>query len=286
VAFDYDVVIVGGGPAGLAAGRALATAGQRAIVLEKDLFGGALQHTDRVDGGETGANVAAQMIEQATTAGVTLEQAEVSAIELFSRSRFVACSDGRGWSCGVVILAGGTHYIKLGDPNEERFRGRGVVDCTPCDGGFFVDKPVVIYGSGDFAVRDARYLEELGCQVTLLSPDRTRVESIVGSDRVEGVVCTNLETGTREQLAAAGVLIRLGTEPTTDWLAETVDLDADRRVIADEQMETSAEFVLACGDIRAGSQMTVASAVADGEAAAARAIQMLSEMAARAERRM
>src|SRR5579864_936667 len=126
--WDYDVAIVGAGPAGLTAGLHLRLAGQRAVVLEKEMFGGALQHTDRLDDypgfpeGISGAQLAGQMIEQATRQGVVLEQAEVSGIELFSRSRWVACSDGRGWSCAVVILAGGMHATRLGLANETRDR--------------------------------------------------------------------------------------------------------------------------------------------------------------------
>jgi thioredoxin reductase (NADPH) len=283
---DFDVVIVGGGPAGLGAAAHLARAGHRAVVLERDLFGGALQHTDRIDDyaafpeGITGANLAAHLIDEANAAGATLEQAEVSAIELFSRSRWVACSDGRGFSCNVVILAGGTHYIKLGDPNEERLRGRGVVDCTPCDGGFFVGKPVVIYGSSDYAHKDARYLQELGCNVTVLAPDHVRLDSIVGSDRVEAVECTDLSSSAKTTLPAAGVLIRLGTEPSTEWLADVVDLEPDGRVAADAELGTSAPYVLACGDIRAGATQTVASAVEDGVAAAARASALLKALVA------
>src|SRR5437667_5993553 len=206
MALDFDVVIVGSGPAGLTAGLHLSRAGHRALVLEKELYGGNLQHTGQIDDypgcpdGIVGAQLAGQMLEQATASGVTLDQGECTGVELFSRSRWVACSDGRGFSCGVVILACGTHYTRLGLANEENLRGRGVVDCTPCDAGFFVNRDVVVYGSNDYALRDARYLAELGARVTLLSPDDVhirdlrfrahhgvRLAAIVGNDRGEGV---------------------------------------------------------------------------------------------------
>jgi thioredoxin reductase (NADPH) len=270
---DYDVIIVGSGPAGLTAGSSLARAGRRTLVLERDVYGGALQHIVSVRDysayadGISGADLASALLEQATVAGVKLDQAEVSGVEVFSRSRFVATTEGRGFSCGVVILAGGSRFISLGLPAEARLRGRGVIDCTPCDAGFYVGKPVVVVGSGDYAHRDARYFTSVGAQVRLLPS----VDAIFGEERVEGVAYQS------EKVAAAGVAVRIGTEPNTDWLADLLELDADGRVPVSPRMETEAPFVLAVGDLRGGSLQTVAGAVADGEAAASRALALLAE---------
>jgi thioredoxin reductase (NADPH) len=296
MAFDYDVVIVGSGPAGLSAGRRLSAAGHTVLVLEKELFGGNLQHSGQIEDypecpdGIFGADLAGQMIEQATSSGVTIEQADVMAVELFSKSRWVACSDGRGFSCAVVILAGGTHYTRLGLPNEDKFRGRGVVDCTPCDGGFFVDRDVVVYGSNQFALRDARYLAGLGSRVTLLVPNgdvaevgaavaikHGTLEAIVGSDRVEAVEYSDT-AGRTSQLPAHGVLVRMATEPASAPFEDIVDLDGQGYIVTNEQLETSADFVLACGDIRGGATRSVAAAVADGAAAAERAAALLAQV--------
>jgi thioredoxin reductase (NADPH) len=284
MAFDYDVVIVGSGPAGLTAGLHLTRAGCRTLVLERDLFGGNLQHTGQIDDypgfptGIAGAQLAGQMIDQATANGVVLEQGEVSGVELFSRSRWVACDDGRGFSCGVVILACGTHYTRLGLPNEDKFRGRGVVDCTPCDGGFFVDRDVVVYGSTDFALRDVAYLSEVGARVTRLAPESTRLEAILGTDRVEAVEYTLLADGAREHLPTYGVLIRVGTQPSTDGLEDVVELDATRHIVTNSQLDTSAPCVLACGDVRAGATPCIAAAVGEGASAAARARELLIDL--------
>jgi thioredoxin reductase (NADPH) len=284
---DYDVVIVGGGPAGLTAGLHLARAGRRALVLERDMFGGNLQHAARIDDysaypdGITGAQLAAEMIEQATSAGVTLEQAEVSALELFSRSRWVACVDGRGFSCTVVILAGGTRYQHLGLPNEERLRGRGVIDCTPCDGGFFIGEDVAVYGSNQYALQDAAYLANLGARVMLLAPEanvRTlagvdvrrgvRLVGILGEERVDAIVCADTATRVEEKLPVKGVAIRTASVPNTEPVSDVVDCDADGFILTDADLATSSDFVLACGDIRAGDRHGVAAAVEDGARAA------------------
>jgi thioredoxin reductase (NADPH) len=183
-----------------------------------------------------------------------------------------------------VILAGGTRYQSLGLPNEVRLRGRGVIDCTPCDGGFFVGKPVAVYGSNEYAVQDAAYLANLGAKVTLLAPDhdiqpipgvevRTGVElsGIVGEEGVDAILCTDTATRVQQTLPARGVAIRIGSVPNTDGLTDVVDCDADGYVVTDADLATSADFVLACGDIRSGAPGGVTAAVQEGTLAAARA---------------
>ncbi len=300
---DFEVVIIGGGPAGLTAGAHLARAGHRTLILERELFGGNLQHAAQIDDysaypdGITGANLAAALIEDATAAGATLEQGEMSALELFSRSRWVALEDGRGFSCNVVVLTCGSRFERVGLVNEDRLRGRGVIDCTPCDGGFFIGQPVAIYGATPYAVDDAEYLANLGAQVTVLVPQDAadvaprkdlvgvgwrydmRLDEIVGDERVEAIVVTDRAAGTSETLPVRGVAIRLGMVPNADGLGDLVACDADGRVVVDERLETSAPFVLAGGDVRSGSTSRVASAIEDGRQAAQRAAALLHDLA-------
>ena len=267
---DYDVVIVGGGPAGLTAGLHLSQAGHRALLLEREFFGGNLKNVDVVEDYDelpahmTGAQLAAEMTERAAAGGLRLEQAEVTGLEVFSSTRWVGCDDGRGYSAAVVIVATGTHFRRLGIPGEDRLLGRGVIDCTPCDGGFFIGKAVVVCGSDDHALADARYLERLGVRVTLLSE---RIEAIVGSDRVESVAFTDASTGRQKTLPVEGVVIRAGSEPNAGFLGDVVDLDPTGHVIT-TGVETSASHVLAAGDVRRGSRPRIAAAVEDGTAAA------------------
>jgi thioredoxin reductase (NADPH) len=296
-AFDYDAIVVGSGPAGLTAGSLLARAGQRVLVLEHDVYGGALQHVDRIDDfdpypqGISGADLASALLDQATADGVTLDHADVRGVEVFSRSRWVACSDGRGFSCGVVILCGGARFRSLGLPAEKRLRGRGIIECTPCDAGLYRGKSVVVVGSDDYAARDAQHLARMGARVTLLAEAEqltteralrnvdvrfdARVESIVGDERVEGVI---FSAGSQQDVAAAGIAVRIGLEPNTDWLVDLVELDSERRIPVDDRTDTELRFVQAAGDIRSGTSQTVAGAAADGRQAAARASELLGQI--------
>jgi thioredoxin reductase (NADPH) len=306
-ALEYDAIIIGSGPAGLTAGSLLSRAGHRTLLLERDVYGGALQHVDRIDdyppyaGGISGADLASELIDDASASGLLLLQADAAGVEVFSRSRWVTTTEGRGFSCGVVIVAGGARFRSLGLPAEDRLRGRGLIDCTPCDAGFYANKRVVVVGSDDYALRDALHLAGAGALVTLLAPASqleaspgwqsralaaehidlcysARVESIVGDDRVEGVVYTS--AGQRQQLPAAGVSVRLGAQPNTEWLTDLLELDADKRVAVTADLETEARFVLAAGDIRSGSRLGVAGAVADGQTVAATAIDLLGRVVA------
>lgn len=270
---DYDVVIVGSGPAGLSAGSALCRCGYRTLVLERDIYGGALQHVDRIEDyaaypdGISGADLATALLDRASADGAKLEQADVTGVEVFTRSRFVATSQGHGYSCSVVILAGGSRFRRLGLPAEERLRGRGVIDCTPCDAGFYVGKPVVVVGSGEYAERDARYFTSIGVDVQRLPS----LDAIIGEERVEQVVHAGKEVPT------AGVAIRIGTQPNTEWLADLLELDPDERVPINAVYETELGCVLAAGDLRSGSPGSVAAAIADGQAAATRTVALLTQ---------
>jgi thioredoxin reductase (NADPH) len=303
---DHDVVIIGGGPAGLTAGLHLSRAGHRALLLEREIFGGNLQNVELVDdhpgfpAGISGAQLASDLAEEARASGLRLREAAVTEIEAFSSTRWVACDDGWGCSAAVVVIATGSRFRTLGIPGEDSLTGRGVIHCVPCDGGFFLDRPVAVCGSDDHALGDALSLARLAASVTLLarSPDlrasrvlqervlahpRIRVrhganlEAVLGSDRVEGIEFTDTATGGRRTLDVDGVVIRVGSGPNTDFLEGVVQLDPDGRVVANAGAETSAPFILAAGDVRSGAEPRVAAAIADGAAAARRAQELLRQ---------
>jgi thioredoxin reductase (NADPH) len=304
---DYDAVIVGGGPAGLTAGLHLSQAGYRTLLLEREGFGGNLKHIEKVDDVPevgaplSGAQLASEMAERAVASGLRLEEAEAIGIETYSGTRWVACENGRGYSANVVIVASGRRPMKLGLPGEERLLGRGVIDCVPCDGGFFRGRVVAVYGSGDHALADALYLARLASKVILVTqatglegsePLRERtlaeprievrlgrsLQAIAGHDQVEAIVLAQANNEGQETIPVDGIVVRIGSTPNTEFLEGLVELDASGQVIAGPNLDTSAPYVLAAGDVRSGAQPRVMAAIADGAAAAHRAAELLREL--------
>jgi thioredoxin reductase (NADPH) len=306
--FDYDVVIIGGGPAGLTAGLYLSRANRRTILLEKENFGGPIKNVDWIENypgfadGVSGAHLASEMVTQATRYGLQLKQAEVTGIELFSSTRWVKCADRTGYTCAVVIIAGGARRKKLNVPNEEALQGKGVFNCALCDGGQFVDRVVAVCGGGDAGLTEALYLTKLASKVILieLMPMLTatavlrerasvnskleilcgvKVEAIVGDGRVEGIEYLKTGSGQRGILKVDGVLVYVGLEPNTSYLQDIVPLDRQGQIIVNQRMETEIRYFLAAGDIRSGSPGQIAAAVGDGATAAISAQKLLQELA-------
>ena len=295
--FDYDAVIVGGGPAGLTAGMYLTRAGWRTLVLEQESFGGYLKKIEWIENypgfaeGVSGSVLGSEMEKQAEAAGVELDYGEVNAIEIFSKTRWVGCTDGKGFTTAVVILAGGCRKKALNVPGESMLMGKGVFSCALCDGNQFEDKVVAICGGGDSAVTEARYMARLAAKVYLIevAPTLTacsilrerlmddpkievlcgtQVKEIVGKDRVEGVVCYHADNQKTDTLAIDGVLVHIGMDPNTTYLEDIVTLGDDKRIVVDATMSSETQYLFAAGDVRSGSIGQVAAAVGDGAVAA------------------
>jgi thioredoxin reductase (NADPH) len=279
-------VIVGGGPAGLTAAARLARGGRRTLLLEQELFGGNLKHVGRVDGvpgvpdGVPGAQLASELAEEAQRSGARLLEARAAGIEAFSSTRWVACEDGGGWSTSVVVVASGTRLKRLGVPGEDLLVGRGVIDCVPCDGALFRNRSVLVYGDDGHALGEAALLRSLGVRVTELAPGRAALTRVLGGERVEGVAWTDRASGREESLPVEGVVIRVGSEPNTGFLADLVDLDPGGHVVTGPELETGVPGLLAAGDVRRGAPGRVAAAIEDGAAAARRVAALLDRLAA------
>ena len=302
--FDWDAVIIGGGPAGLTAGLYLCRVKRRTLLLDKDTAGGYIRNIELIENypgftdGVTGAQLASQMVGQATKYGLQIENAEVSGIEIFSGTRYVGCSNGQGFTTNVIIIAGGSKNKKLGVPGEVELAGKGVFECAFCDGGHYADKVVAVCGGGDAGVTEALYMSKIASRVILIEalPQLTaaavlrdrlaansrievrcgvRVNSIIGKEKVESI---ELAAGSKkETLKVDGVLVHIGLEPNTGYLEGIVPLDEQGQVFVSNKMETEVPYIFAAGDIRSGSPRQVAAAVGDGVIAATTAERLLQQ---------
>jgi thioredoxin reductase (NADPH) len=301
---DYDVVIVGGGPAGLVAGLYAARAGLNTILVEKGVAGGQMATTERVENCPgciegSGAEIGDWMRRQATSFGLKWANAEVESLHLLADSKTVTTSEG-ALRAPVVILATGARPRKLGIAGEEGFWGRGVSVCATCDGPFTEGKVVVAVGGGDSAVKESDFLTRFADKVFLLhrrgslraerlNQERLLanpkvevrynvvVERILGEDRVRGVVTRNVLTGQQEELAADAVFVWVGMIPNTELFTGQVTVDDWGYVVTDSRMATSAAGVFAVGDLRVGAVRQIVTAAADGAVAALSADEYLHD---------
>lgn len=302
--FDYDAIIVGGGPAGLTAGIHLARARYRVLVLEKEQFGGQLKNIDWIEDypgfrdGVGGPQLATAMIEQATQAGVELELREVTGIESFSGCRSVICADGRCYTAAAILVAAGCHPKPLPLADTEKFRNKGIIHCALCEGGLYTDRIVAICGGGDTGVTEALYLLKRASKVIVVEAlqelqalevlqERLRanpkaeircgtiVTAIRGDQFVEEIDLLDSASQQVETLKVDGLLVAIGIEPNSQCLQDAVPLDQYGQVPVGSQFETETPYIFAIGDIRAGSPRQIATAVGDGAAAAIAAQRIL-----------
>lgn len=293
---DYDVIIIGSGCAGLAAGIYTSRAGFRTLILEKEIMGGELMNRQLIENypgfanGVQGPELGSAMLEQAMNAGAEVEIGTVIGIESKAQYKLVKTED-QSRTCKGIILATGAHPRKLGVPGEDEFNGRGVFYCATCDGPEYAGKPLAIAGAGDSGVDDGLNLQTLGCKITIVellpqakatkvlldrvaaNPNMeiklaTKIAAVLGDDKVTGLELEDVATGAKSQLAVAGLLVRIGLIPNTQFVRDILPLTPLGQIAVNENMETSIPGILAAGDIRHNSPMQFATAVGDGVTAA------------------
>lgn len=299
---DADVVIVGAGAAGLSAGIELAKARRRVLVVEREGFGGRAMNVewimDEAGGRAPGHELASALVREAEQAGVRMELGEVAEIESYSGCKSVACSDGTTYTASAVILAGGLAGKELGIPGEAEFRGKGLIHCAVCDAGLYSDQTLAVCGGGEAGLVEGLYLAKSASRVILIEAqpqlsaravlkDQARANPkleircahkpvrIIGREFVSAIEVEEIATGNRQTLDVSGVLVHVGFEPATGYLANVVRLDAQGYIQVNERLETSTPGLLAAGDLRGRSPRRFAAAVADGKAAAAGALRFL-----------
>lgn len=273
---DWDVVIIGGGAAGLRAGAAAAGAGLSCLVIDRMGGGGELMNLGVLHDLQevlTGPELMARLLDGAVGAGAELAVAEVTAVQPSAGGWQVVTDDGVHLARAVVLavgLAPGT----LGLDEEAAFEGRGLSHCAACDGPLYAGQPVVVAGGGRWAVQEARELVGVASEVTLVThgdpvPDVDGVVvvsgRIVGLHGSGGLDFVTVETGdTPRRLPARAVFVQTGRRPALAFLPDAVARDRDGRVITDAALASTLPGLFAIGDCRGGGARTLAAAMADG----------------------
>ena len=296
---EYDIVIVGAGPAGLAAGLYAARARRRTLLIERKVTGGQIALTADVENypgvdSINGFDLATAMHAQAEKYGMETAYADVTSIDERDDGRQVLRTNEGEYVAGAVILTGGADYNRLGVPGEERLTGFGVSYCATCDAAFFKDQDIAVIGGGDSAMEEGlfvtRYVRNASVvhrRDTLRASAILRerafanpkigfvwnsvVEEILGTDSVTGVRIRNVETGATSTLDVTGVFIFIGLTPNTAYLKGKLKMDDGGHIFVNEWMETGVPGIFAAGDIRANSARQVVTAAGDGATAAIRA---------------
>lgn len=292
----YDMIIIGGGPAGYTAALYAARAGLDTLVIEKMSIGGQMTLTgeienypgfpESIDGITLGANMQAG----AERFGAKTQYAQVSELRLDSRPKEIV-ADGITYLSKTVVIATGADPRPLGLDSEKELISRGVHYCAHCDGRFYKDKTVAVIGGGNSAVSDALYLSRIAKKVYLIHRRDTLratkvyhdpllraqnvefiknsiVSDILFDKRVSGLVLKSTANGSESTIECNGVFVSIGRDPNTSLVNGILALDENRYIIADETTKTSIEGVFAIGDVRTKALRQIVTATADGAVAA------------------
>ena len=292
----YDVIIIGGGPAGYTAALYTVRAGLKTLVLEAVAPGGQMNETTQIDNypgfpeGIDGFTLGRQMWEAAEKFGAKTKFEQVIGVELSAKEKSVTTTGG-SYQAKAVVIATGAGHRHLGLSREEELTGRGVAYCAACDGNFYRGKTVAVVGGGNSAAADALLLSRIAKKVYVIHRRDTlratriyhepllqaenvefcwnsEVEQLQGEERLSGVLLRNVQTGESRELPLDGLFISIGRKPATELFAGQLELDENGYIISDESTQTSLPGVYAAGDVRTKQLRQIITAAADGAAAA------------------
>lgn len=290
---DWDVVVIGGGPAGLAAAAAAAGAGLSCLVIDRMGGGGELMNLGPLrefDEMPTGPDLAALLLEQTVSAGAELAIGEVTGLTP-EGIRWRVSSEQESHNARAVILAIGLAPGKLGLDGEDGFEGRGLSHCAACDGPLYRGQPVVVAGSGRWARQEADDLAAAGSEVALITHDdaspadaaafaviRGHIIGLEAASGLEAVLVQPSGGAASRRLPARAVFVQTGRRPALDFAPEILTRDEQGRVVTDLALQTNLPRLFAAGDARAGAPRTLAAAMAEGRRAAEAARVTLSPL--------
>ncbi|MDQ7798923.1 MAG: thioredoxin-disulfide reductase [Candidatus Edwardsbacteria bacterium] len=304
---NYDIAILGAGPAGLTAGLYAGRGGLKAAIIEKMMPGGLVANTERIDNypgfpeGISGYELAQRMEQQAKKFGAEILSAQADGVSAHDKFQLISLSDGSTVKSRALIIATGAFPKTLGVPGEKELLGKGVSYCAVCDGAFFKNQPVAVLGGGDSAVQEAIYLAGLASKVTVIhrrnalraadsiqriafANDKIEfawnkeILAIEGSTGVTGIKVMDKQTLAEEVIPVTGAFIYVGYKPNSDLVKDAVKTDQQGYIITDENMAASVPGIFACGDIRKKLVRQISGAVGDGATAAIAAQQYIELM--------
>jgi thioredoxin reductase (NADPH) len=300
----YQVVIIGGGPAGLTAGLYCARSRLNTSLIEKGIMGGQITNAERVENypgfpkGISGIELGQLIHEQATSYGLETLLTEVAKVVPNQKHNLVSTSEG-DFVTESIIIASGSQFRKLGVPGEDRFVGKGVSYCATCDAPLFKAKTVAVIGGGDSAVTEALYLSKFASSVKVihrrsqLRADKilqekamaepkiefiwdTVVTEVEGDGLVRQLMLKNAKNAKLSTLQLAGVFVAIGAQPNSAQWRGLLPLDEEGYIITNELMETKIPGIFAVGDVRHNSARQAITAAGDGATAAISAERFLS----------
>lgn len=297
----YDIVIIGAGPAGLTAAIYARRAGKNVLVLEKDTFGGQITFSPKLENYPafqeiSGNELAQRMLEQALNLGADIDMDTI--LEVQDGDPKIVVGKSRRYEAKTVIIAAGARHRRLGLENEEQYIGNGISFCAVCDGAFYAGQHVAVIGGGNTALQEIVYLSEICSKVTVvqnlafLTGEPKLMDAISQKDNIEIIYSTvvtayegddglrsvrlhNTETGEDSRLEIDGLFLAVGTEPENKPYEKVTKQNEYGYISADETCETGTPGIYVAGDCRTKAYRQVATAIADGAAAALNACRWL-----------
>lgn len=302
---DYQLIILGGGPAGLTAGLYAARDRLKVLLVEKGVVGGQVLVTDWIDNypgfpeGLTGSDLVEKMAAQAARFNLETKNGNVVKVELSEAAKKLILESGEELTSQALIICTGARPNKLGIPGEEEFAGKGVSYCATCDGPFYRDQEILVVGGGDTAIQEADFLTKFASKVTVIhrrdSLRATKVlqEKAFANESIEFIWNANVigiegekevervrlrdNDGTEKEITASGIFILIGTIPNNEILPlEQLGADEQGFIKTDEEMRTRVPGVMAAGDIRSKTVRQIINGAGEGAVAAIAAEHYLS----------